>query len=110
MREQDLDLTGWLEFFVAGLSTQVDEVKRRGEQVIRRDVLAHRHRLNDRQSRVVDALATLDWSSIDDVQAALPEFPRRTLQRDLQILVEKRIAVADGAARARRYHLQDGGA
>ena len=37
VREQDMDLTGWLEFFTAGLATQLDEVKGRGERTIRRD-------------------------------------------------------------------------
>ena len=30
VREHDMDLTGWLEFFTAGLATQLDEVKVRG--------------------------------------------------------------------------------
>lgn len=29
------------------------------------------------------------------------------LQRDLQVLVENRIAVAEGASRSRRYRLKD---
>ncbi|MEI6424180.1 MAG: Fic family protein, partial [Lentisphaerota bacterium] len=33
VREHDMDLTGWLEFFVKGLSTQLDEVKVSGEHV-----------------------------------------------------------------------------
>lgn len=32
-----MDLTGWLDFLVAGLSTQLQEVKTRGEQAIARD-------------------------------------------------------------------------
>src|SRR5271169_239990 len=38
VREQGMELTGWLEFFVEGLATQLGEVKARGEQAIRRDV------------------------------------------------------------------------
>ena len=30
VREQGMDLTGWLEFFVGGLATQLGEVKARG--------------------------------------------------------------------------------
>ena len=40
VREADMDLTGWLEFFVTGLATQLQEVKTRGEQAIRADVIA----------------------------------------------------------------------
>ena len=32
VRERDLDLTGWLEFFVDGLATQLAEVKAQGER------------------------------------------------------------------------------
>ena len=34
VREQDMDLTGWLEYFVAGLDTQLAEVYERGRQAI----------------------------------------------------------------------------
>jgi hypothetical protein len=49
VREQEMDLTGWLEFFTEGLATQLDEVKARGERTIRRDVLVRQHGLSDRQ-------------------------------------------------------------
>ena len=34
VRDQGMDLTGWLDYFVEGLATQMDEVKERGERVI----------------------------------------------------------------------------
>jgi hypothetical protein len=40
VRESGMAMTTWLEYFVDGLSTQLTEVKQRGEQAIRRDVLA----------------------------------------------------------------------
>ncbi len=55
VRQADMDLTGWLEFFVAGLSTQLQEVKTRGEQAIRADVLAVNKKLNPRQATLVTA-------------------------------------------------------
>ena len=36
VRDHGMDLTGWLEFFVEGLATQMDEVTERGKRVIRR--------------------------------------------------------------------------
>jgi Fic family protein len=107
VREQGMDLTGWLEYFVDGLATQMNEVRQRGERVIQLDVIAQKHGLNERQAQVLEVLLRLDSVAIEDVEAALPGIPRRTLQRDLQVLVEKRIAVAEGAARARRYRLQN---
>lgn len=51
-----MDLTGWLEFFVDGLATQLGEVKVLGERAIRRDILVSSHRLNERQAVAVDHL------------------------------------------------------
>ncbi|HMS18294.1 MAG TPA: Fic family protein, partial [Planctomycetota bacterium] len=56
VREQNMDLTGWVEFFVQGLATQMSEVKQRGELVIRRDVLVRMYGLNERQAVVLEAL------------------------------------------------------
>lgn len=107
VREHGMDLTGWLEYFVHGLAVQMEEVKARGERVIRRDVIAREHGLNERQAQVIEVLLELDFVAIEDVEAALSGIPRRTLQRDLKkMLVEKGIAVAEGAARATRYRLQ----
>ena len=46
-----MDMTGWIEYFVEGLTTQLADVKERGEQAIRRDVLAKEHQLSDRQAK-----------------------------------------------------------
>ena len=108
VREQNLDLTGWLEFFVAGLATQLEEVKARGERIIRRDVLAKRHRLNPRQTLAVERLLELGAVRIEDMEELCPRVHRRTLQRDLQALVECGLAKSEGAARATRYVLARG--
>lgn len=109
VREQGLELTGWLEFFVAGLATQLNEVKQRGELVIRRDVIARDHGLNERQVLAVGALLERGDLGIEDFVALAAGVPRRTLQRDLQGLVEHGVAVIVGAARAARYRLKDNG-
>jgi hypothetical protein len=57
----------------------------------------------------LDVLAELGSPAIEDLVTALPGIPRRTLQRDLQAFVEKKIAVAEGAAKARRYRLRHKG-
>ena len=109
VREQELDLTGWLEFFVEGLATQMNEVKRRGEFVIRRDVIARKHGLNERQALAVEAMLEKGLLGIEAFEDLVPEVHRRTLQRDLQALVERGVAVAEGAARSVRYRLKGGG-
>jgi Fic family protein len=107
VRERDMDLTGWLEYFVEGLAAQMSEVKQRGELVIRRDVIAREHGLNERQALAVEALLKHGQLGIEEFEALAPGVHRRTLQRDLRDLVEQGVAVARGAARAVRYHLKD---
>ncbi|MGE0469303.1 MAG: Fic family protein [Nitrospira sp.] len=109
VREQGMDLTGWLEYFVDGLATQMSEVRQRGERVIRRDVLVREHGLNERQAVVVEALLVGGPLGMEEVEALVPGVTRRTLQRDLHGLVEAGLAVAEGAARATRYSLSDKG-
>jgi Fic family protein len=46
VRDQEMNLTGWLDYFVEGLATQMDEVRESGQRVIRRDVIARKHGLN----------------------------------------------------------------
>jgi predicted transcriptional regulator len=101
-----MDLTAWLEFFTGGLATQLDAVKARGQLVIRRDILAREHGLNPRQASAVELLLEKGELRIDDVEAAFPGVHRRTLQRDLQGLVEGGLVKTDGAARAMRYLLR----
>ena len=60
-----------------------------------------------RRSELWHTAVLLGQVAIEDAEAALPEIPRRTLQRDLRVLVEKQLAVAEGAVRARRYRLKD---
>jgi Fic family protein len=42
VREHDMDMTGWLEYYVGGLATQMQEVQSKGEQVIKTGVLQFR--------------------------------------------------------------------
>jgi Fic family protein len=88
VRQADMDLTGWLEFFVTGLATQLREVRARGEQAIRIDVLANRHGLNARQAMLVGTFLERTSLTLADVELLLPGMARRTLQRDLKRLVE----------------------
>ncbi len=90
VREYEMDLTGWLGYFVEGLSTQLREVQDRGEQVIRHDVILSRARRVGIKPRPVGLLAFLlerGRATVAEAEAALGG-NRRTLQRDLKILVQ----------------------
>ena len=83
----DMDLTGWLEFFTRGLSTQLAEVRTRGEIAIRSDVVARQYDLNSRQEAILDAVAADTNLGIAEISSRLGDPHRRTLQRDLRKLV-----------------------
>ena len=99
VRENDMDMTGWLDYFITGLETQMIEVKERGEQVIRRDVLTQKHNLNGRQTKAIEFILQYDRLTIQDYEVLCPEVNRRSLQRDLKIMIEKELLAAEGATK-----------
>ena len=107
VREQGMDLTGWLEFFVAGLAKQLEEVKARGEIAIRSDVLARGRRLNPRQAGALDHLLAHGKLTLGDLESIFPEVNRRTLQRDLKAMLDKGMLreVATGPTDPNRYYV-----
>lgn len=105
VRDRGMDMTGWLEYFVQGLSTQLTEVKRRGEQAIQRDALAQRFGLSKRQTNALDRVLTHGRLTIQEYEALCPGTNRRTLQRDLRELVEKEVLATKGATNRLSYHL-----
>jgi Fic family protein len=103
VREREMNLTGWLEFFTLGLATQLDEVKARGERAIRTDLLAREHRLSDRQRIALGQLLATGRLTIQDFEALCPTVNRRTLQRDLQGMVEKGLLTTEGQTNRLEY-------
>ncbi|HKL21083.1 MAG TPA: Fic family protein, partial [Tichowtungia sp.] len=97
VRDQDMDLTGWLEYFTRGLATQLIEVKDRGEKIIRADLAVRRFGLNGRQSEALKFLAAHRKLTLQDFEKLCPEVNRRTLQRDLKDLLEKKLICEVGA-------------
>lgn len=98
-----MDLTGWLEYFMEGLATQLDEVKARGERAIRTDLLAREHQLSDRQSLVLGRVLEAGRMTIQELEAVCPGVNRRTLQRDLQELIRKGLLAPQGQTNKLEY-------
>jgi len=103
VRERGMDLTGWLEFFTEGLATQLDEVKARGERAIRRDVMARKHSLSDRQALALGHVMEHGKLTIQDFELLSPGTHRRTLQRDLRDLAAKKLLRQTGATNRLQY-------
>ena len=105
VRKADMDMTGWLDFFVEGLATQMDEVKERGTRAIKADLIAREHRLNDRHRAALRFLMEHGTMTIRDFEALCPGVNRRSLQRDLSKLLEHRLVAASGATNLLEYKL-----
>ena len=105
VRDQGMDLTGWLEYFVEGLATQMDEVTERGKRAIRADVLAKQHGLNARQTAALRFLLEHGNMTIQDYEALCPQSHRRSLQRDLRELLEEGLVTTSGATNQLEYKL-----
>ncbi|MCA9783379.1 MAG: Fic family protein [Candidatus Cloacimonetes bacterium] len=89
VREHSMDLTGWLDYFVHGLMQQLEEVKNRGASVIRADVQAHAQGLGARQAAVLAAIHQAGRASLGELEPLFPSVSRRSLQRDLKLLLDK---------------------
>ncbi len=107
VREHSMDMTGWLEYFVEGLTTQLAEVRERGEQAIRWDVLVKEHRLSDRQAKALGHILAHGSLTIQDFEGLCPDVNRRSLQRDLKAMVDRGLIVPEGATHHLLYRLAE---
>jgi Fic family protein len=105
VRENDMDMTGWLDYFITGLETQMIEVKERGEQVIKRDVMVQKHSLNERQAKALGYLLQNEKLTIQDFESLCPDVNRRSLQRDLKGILDKQLISSEGATHHQEYKL-----
>ncbi len=100
-----------IEYFIEGLATQLAEVGKRGELVIRRDVLVKEHRLSDRQAKALSHILENGSMTIQDFERLCPEVNRRSLQRDLKAVIEKGVVVEKATSPTdptKRYVLKAG--
>jgi Fic family protein len=111
VRKSGMDMTGWLEYFVEGLTTQLAEVRKRGEQAIQRDVLIKDHNLSERQAKALGYILEHGSMTIQDYERLCPEVNRRSLQRDLKAMINKGVILEKATSPtdpAKRYLLMEG--
>ncbi len=90
VRDNDMDMTPWLEYFVDGLKVQMLEVKDKGEVAIKKDIIvekAKRFNLNDRQQEILLYLLEEKRTSVEDIRQKFG-LVRRTIQRDFSKLID----------------------
>ncbi len=102
-----MDMTGWLDYFATGLETQMIEVRQRGEQVIRRDVLVQKQGLNERQAKAIDFLLQHGKLTIQDFETLCSTVNRRSLQRDIKGMLDKGLITLEGATNQVVYRFAD---
>jgi Fic family protein len=109
VKENDMDLTRWLEYFVEGLKTQMLEVKAKGELAIKKEVVlekAEKLDLNERQLKAVRYVVERGKISISTFKSLVPEVSEKTLYRDLQGLVGRGLLKEVGEKKGRVYVLK----
>lgn len=106
VREVGMDLTGWIEYFVRGLATQLIEVQQRSTAAIAAQQLGREHDLSPRQVSLLDELLAHGQAGSDELEVAFPTVSRRTLQRDLATLLDAGLITTTGDRTdpTRRYH------
>lgn len=108
VRESGMDLSGWLAYFVAGLATQLEEVKACGRAAVAADALAAEHSLNARQRLALGHLIERRRLDIQGFGRLCPEVGRRTLQRDLAGLEAAGLVCRRGGTNRLHYVLRLG--
>lgn len=106
VRENMMDMTNWLEYYITGLSTQMNEVKERGEKAIKADVIAQKHTLSERQKKAIGYALAKGSITIKEYERLFPDVDRRTLQRDMKIMVGKKLFSVHGATNKLVYILK----
>ena len=105
----DRDLTLWLEYFVQGLSIELDKVRekvrklsvdtrikiKRGQQVL----------LSERQIKIVEYLSANNRGGMSEFRTLLPMVSEDTVLRELQDLVGKNIIKKKGKTKGSYYEL-----
>ena len=93
VRKNGMDMTAWLEYFVEGLKSQMAEIQKKGEKLIKQDTQLQKIKkigLNKRQEKAVRRLILKDTLSVNEYQF-VASCIRRTAQRDLEDLIKKKV-------------------
>ncbi len=107
VRENQMDMTQWLNYFTEGLATQLQELMEQGTRAIKKDVLRNKYHLSNRQAVAIDSILRNGSLTIQEYELLLPDVPRRTLQRDLKVLVDKKVLIVGGSTHHINYRLNN---
>ena len=112
VRNNNMDMTSWLEYFVKGFLFQMNEVMNTGKKVILKDALIQNHSLSKRQGVILEYILEnnkLYPQGFDTIISQIAQLDKnlkrkkadkvtkRTLQRDIKDMIDKKIIKAKGA-------------
>lgn len=108
VQAKDWDFTPWLRYMAATTANAFEDAlaRFRFEGGLPRG-------LNDREVRIATWFARMDSENhgrrlkFNDIHAAFPTIPERTLRRDLAGLVEADVLIAEGERKGRTYRMPD---
>lgn len=105
VRDHAMDMTGGLEYFTHALAEQMREIKVKGETAIQIDKIARQYKLLDRQTKLFQQFFQQGKLTIKELEQFFIDTPRRSLQRDLKNLVDKKLLVMAGSTNQVIYKL-----
>ncbi|NGX46414.1 MAG: Adenosine monophosphate-protein transferase SoFic [Chlamydiae bacterium] len=104
VRDNNMDMTRWLEYFSIALETQIREIQAKGSRAVKISALAKEQKLSARQKQAMEVLLEKEAHfTIQEYEALCPGVNRRSLQRDLSDLVKKGLISQEGTKKATRY-------
>lgn len=90
VRENEMYMTYWLEYFTEGLKNQLIGVRAKGEKAIKKEIIIEKVKklgLNKRQQKILLLLLRKERASVEEMRNIL-NLVRRTVQRDLSKLCD----------------------
>ena len=107
VRKNNMDMTGWLVYFVEGLRLQMREIQQKGKKVIQAENIIKKlegYNLNPRQEKIIRYLVVNETINNEQCQRLCGSI-RRTATRDLSSLVKKGLLVKKGELKGTYYTL-----
>ena len=123
VRDNNMDMTGWLEYFIKGLLFQMNSVMNIGKKVIFKDALIQNHNLSQRQAVIIEHILENEKLIPKDFEKlcikigkadkktknkVVPKITTRTVQRDLKDMIDKKLLKTEGATNQKSYYLGKG--
>jgi len=107
VRKNNMNMTTWLEYFVDGLRSQMEEIQKKGKKIIIADkavVMLKELGLNARQEKIFRYLVMNEQIDNEQCQKVCKSI-KRTATRDLTALVEKKVLEKRGEKKGTFYVL-----